>query len=207
MYEDYREIVVESFWGVIASLVFFQIFGYMVFQSFINYFDNAFMLFYGSIWLLVFLFFQSKMMVKIRNFLSKNSLKSATLSLRQKDDWFKFILTFIFAAILVLFLLGYYPFPKSEYDILKLIAFYIFSLVVTSIFSVKLQEIKPETKNLKYQGSPLGGVFCGIFFVLLGYFFDKYANVNNFNFYIAGMPGMGVIMMCMTIWLFEDQIK
>ncbi len=207
MYEGYKEIVVESFWGSIASLVFFQIFGYIVFQSFISYLDNLFMLFYGSIWLLTFLFFQSKVMVKIRFFLSKKSLKSTTFSLRQKDDWFKFILTIIFLIVWILFLVGYYPFPRSEYDIFKLIAFYIFSLVISSLFSTKIQKVMPETKNLKYHGSLLGGILAGLFFVILGYFFDKYADITFFNFYIPGMAGMGFVMMCLTIWLLQDQIK
>ena len=92
-YSDYKQIKAESFWGAIASLILFQIFGFLVFQAFVYYLDNPFMLIYGSIWILAFLFFQSKMIAKIRVFLSKQSVKTATLSLRQIDDWIKFTLT------------------------------------------------------------------------------------------------------------------
>jgi hypothetical protein len=206
-YIGYEEIKVESFWGAIASIIFFQIFGYLIFQSFISYLDNLFMIFYGSIWLLVFLFFQYKMMSKIRGFLSKKSAKTATLSLRQKDDWTKFILTLIFIVILILFIFGFYPFPQKEYDIFHLVMFYIFSLGVSSIFSIIIQKRIPQTKELKYQGSLGGGIVVGIMFLLLAYFFDIYGTFSFFNFYFIGMVGFGVIMICLTIWLLQDQIK
>ena len=207
MYEGYQEIKTESFWGAIAAIVFFQIVGYMIFQSFISYLEQPFMFVWGCIWLLVFMFFQSKMMREIRQFLSRKSPRSATLSLRQIDDWIKFFLTIIFSVILLLFILGYYPFPKTDYDIFKLALFFIFSLFVSSIFSAQYQKTVPETKSMKFSGSPLGGVFGGLFFVIFGYLIENYADDPTFNFYILGMPGMGFIMMCLTILLVEDQIK
>jgi len=207
-YYTYKEIKAESFWGAIASIVLFQIFGFIIFQAFIFYLDSPFMLFYGSIWLLVLLFFQSKMFAKIRVFLSKQTVKSATLSLRQIDDWAKFILTLIFIAVLILFFFDYYPFPIKDYDILHLIAFFVFSWVVCSIFSIKIQEGMPQTKNLKFQGSIGGGIIVGLMFMGLAYVFDRFADFELFfNFYLIGMAGLGIIMICLTIWLLQDQIK
>lgn len=207
MDENYKDVVVDSFWGAIACIIFFQIFGYLIFQSFISYLDNMLMLFYGGIWLLVFLYFQSKLMAKIRDYLSKNSIKSATLSLRQLDDWFKFILTITFSAILILFILGYYPFPQKKYNILHLVLFYIFSLIISSIFSMTIQKSIPKTKNLKYRGNLVGGFFAGGFFVLLAYLFDKFKQDSFLNFYLIGMIGFGFMTICLTIWLVNDQIK
>jgi len=203
-YENLEEIKVESFWGAIASLIFFQIFGYMIFQSFISYLDNFFMLFYGGVWLLVLLYFQSKMMAKIRGFLSKKSITTATFSIRKVNDWFKFILSIVFIAILILFFFRFYPFPQKEFDMLNLLIFYVFSLIVSSVFAITIQKMIPQTKELKYQGSLAGGFVIGFIFVLLAYFFDAYSSSIFFNFYIPAMAGFGIMMICLTIWLLKN---
>ena len=211
MDEDYyipKEIKAESFWGAIANIFLFQIFGFIIFQAFIFYLDNPLMLFYGSIWLLALLFFQSKVLAKIRSFLSKQSIKSATLSLRQIDDWIKFVLTLFFIIILILFYFGFYPLPKKDWDAFSLIAFFVFSWIVSSIFSIKIQETRPQTKKLKFQGSAGGGIAVGIMFILIAYFFETVSSPSDyFNFYLPGMAGLGIVMMCLTVLFLEDQIK
>jgi hypothetical protein len=170
-YENLEEIKVESFWGAIASLIFFQIFGYIIFQSFISYLDDFFMLFYGGVWLLVLLYFQSKMMAKIQGFLSKKSITTATLSIRKVNDWFKFILSIFFIAILILFFFGFYPFPQKEFDTLNLLIFYVFSLIVSSVFAITIQKMIPQTRELKYQGSLAGGFCNWVCFCFISLFF------------------------------------
>ena len=203
-----KEIVVDSFWGAIANIIFFQIAGFFIFQSIIFYLDNLFMMFYGGIWLLVLLYFQSKIMAKIRNYISSKSVKSATLSLRQVYDWIKVTLTIIFVLIFILFIFGFYPFPKKQYDLFSLILFYIFSLGIASIFSIWLERSIPQTKNIKFSGSPIGGIIVGIIFLLIAYFFDKVSgDLLMFNFYLLGMPGIGIITICLTILLLRDQVK
>jgi len=203
-----KEIVVDSFWGAIANIIFFQIAGFFIFQSFIFYLDNLFMMFYGGIWLLVLLYFQSKIMAKIRNYISSKSVKSATLSLRQVYDWIKVTLTIIFVLIFILFIFGFYPFPKKQYDLFSLILFYIFSLGIASMFSIWLERSIPQTKNIKFSGSPIGGIIVGIIFLLIAYFFDKVSgDLLMFNFYLLGMPGIGIITICLTILLLRDQVK
>ena len=202
-----RDIKIESFWGAIANIVLFQVFGFIIFQAFFAYLDKIFMMFWGGLWLIVLLFFQSKMMAEIRQFLSKKSERSATLSLRQIDDWVKFVLTIVFALILVLFSLGYYPFPKADFDLTKLILFYVFSLTASSVFSSLFKSALPKSGKMKYSGSPLGGVFCGLFFVLIGYFIENFTDEELINFYLPGMPGIGIMVICLSILLLEDQIK
>jgi len=203
----YKEVKAESFWGAIACLVLFQIFGYIILQAFVFYLDNIFMLLYGSIWLLVLLFFQSKCISLIKTFLSKKNAREATLSLRQIDDWAKFILTKIFIVILIFFFLGFYPFPQKEYDIYCLVAFFIFSWIISSIFSMKIQEAMPQVRSLKFEGSLGGGIVVGVMFILIGYFMDYVNTDGTFFFYLAGMAGLGIIMICTAIWLLQDQIK
>jgi len=203
----HKDIKIESFWGAIANIALFQIFGFIVFQAFVAYLNNLFMMFWGGIWLIVLLFFQSKMLAEIRQFLSKKSARSATLSLRQLDDWVKFILTIVFILILVSFSLGYYPFPKADFDVIKLVLFYIFSIVTSSVFSSLFKSALPKSGKMKYSGSPLGGFFGGLFFVLFGYFIENFTDEEFINFYLPGMPGIGFMVICLSILLLEDQIK
>ena len=209
-----KEIMVDSFWGAVANIVFFQIVGFCIFQSFIFYLDDLFMMLYGGIWLLVLLYFQSKIMAKIRNYLSSKSVKSATLSLRNIDDWIKFVLTIVFIVIFILFIFDYYPFPQKEYDLFSLIIFYVFSIGIASLFSIWVERSMPQTNNIKYAGSPAGGFVIGFIFLLMAYFFNEMntmdeniVNFDFFNFYLLGMPGLGIMMICLTIILLKDQKK
>ena len=202
-----QEIVVESYWGAIANIVLFQIFSFIIFQAFVAYLDNLFMMFWGGLWLIVLLFFQSKMMAQIRQFLSKKSVRSATLSLRHFDDWVKFVLTIVFILVLFLFFLGYYPFPKADFNFVILILFFVFSITASSVFSSLFNSALPKSGKMKYSGSPLGGFFGGLFFVLIGYFIEYFTDEELINFYLPGMPGIGIMVICLSILLLEDQIK
>ena len=200
-----KEITVESFWGAVAALFLFQIFGFIIFQAFITYLTSKLylmvpFLLYGLIFMIIFMFADALTMKKIREFFINQGSRAAFQSLRQKDDFLKFCLAIVFFIILILFFLGYYPLPKKEYNLILLIIFFVFSWVVSLVFS----RITKRNSSLKLSNDKKGlvvGLFVGLWFSVLSYI------ISVELFYVFGMVGIGLIVLISSSWLLEDQIK
>lgn len=204
-----KEIRVESFWGAVAAFFLYQIFGYIIFQAFLTYFSSSYLIIplilYGMIFMIIFMFANALTMKKIREFFINQGSQTAIQSLHQKDDFIKFCLAIVFFVVLVLFALGYYPIPKKEHNLILLIAFFIFSWMVSIIYS-RLTKKDSSIKVTNDKKGMLAGIFVGLWFLVISYIVSAVSGSYTL-FYIFGMVGFGVIVLVSSALLLEDQIK
>jgi len=198
---EFKEVRVESFWGAIATLVLYQIFGFIAFQAFLSYLKTPLFLVFGSIWIFAFMVADAVTFKKIKNYLGNEFTTSPLNSLKQLDDFIKFCVTIFFAFVLLLFIVGHYPFPFIEFDSATLFAYYIFSWIVSYIISLMLKKTKPSIKITKNRQGLVLGFTVGISFFLISYFTTQEV------FYLVGMVGLGFCIMIISSWLLDDQIK
>lgn len=216
-YQEMSEIKVESFWGAIASFILLQIFGYLIFQTFLFSIDTldsldeagwaVFLLVVGFI--IAFLFFQSDSFLKINRFLINTN--NPIELLKQLDEKIKLILAIIFSIIFVLILLGYNPLLKKEYsNLLFVLVFYIISWFVS--FGISKMR-KSNTPILVAKGSNrIAGIIFGFLFFIIGIsvqYIESTENIQQFKqfSYFLGLLGLGIVIMLVCTILLEDQIK
>jgi hypothetical protein len=198
---EFKEVTIESFWGAIATVLLYQLFGFIVFQAFLSYISVPIFLFFGGLWIFVFMIADAVTLKKIRKYLDNEFTISPVQSLKQIDDFLKFCVTLVFAVILVLFFLGYYPFPRYDYNIFTLFAYYLFCWVISYGISRLLKQSPSSILISKNRTGLLFGLVVGGVFILVSYFIAKEM------FYLHGMIGIGVCILIISSFLLEDQIK
>jgi len=200
---SFQEIKIESFWGCVASFLLFQLFGYVIYQSFLHHLDPTTMLPLpiGFIWILVFMLGEAGTMYHIRKFFMQQGSHNAIHSLHTTDDVVKMLLSILFAIFLVLIYLGYYPLPKKDIDIIGLMFFYGISWIVSYIASFSIDKFGSKLKQNKAPGAIIGGILVGSIFIVFSLIF------NPVLFYLFGLMGLGVIVLLSSSLLLEDQIK
>ncbi len=189
-----EEIRVESFWGAIASFFLLQCFGFVVFQGFLFHFMNPFGVIWGGLWIALFIFFQSDTIQKIKQYFFEGKFNNILPHIRQPDDLLKMLLSFAFAGIFAAFLLGHYPFPKTEYDFFWEAGFFAFSILASSRIK------KAKGSSVATGGARTVGFLVGLLFFGFGIFEPQV-------FYFHGMVGLGISTMMLCAWLLSDQIK
>jgi len=197
----YKEVVIESFWGAIATLFLYQLFGYIIFQAFLYYQLHLPYILFGGIWIFAFLTVDAITINKIRDFLQNTYTQSPLQQLKQIDDLIKAILATLFFIILLLFLAGYYPFPQYPYDLPLLISYFIISWIISYLISRMLQNKKPKIKiSSDPKAIPMGLLIGGSFFIIT-------LTIAPGLFYLHGMIGLGIILLVSSSVLLKDQIK
>lgn len=210
------EIIVESFWGAIASFCLLQIFGYMLLRIFIISMDMlesdptmtelAISLF-GIMFLFIFLSFQSISFYKIKQFVSKYNMDIAIQSLSQKDELIKLFLIPLFLVILILLAVGYHPFPKQEIDLIILALFYIFSWAISLLITILIKIKSPF--YIAKGTNRIVGILAGLLFFAFGIVGQKFILEEDGKIfaYCLSIAGLGITIILVCSLLMEDQIK
>ncbi len=197
---QFREVRVASFWGAVATILLFQIFGFIIFQAFLYYVQVPFLFIFGGIWIFAFMSADAVAFRKIRDFFQNEFTGTPLNSLKQVDDFVKCGVSVFFVGVLVLFAFGYYPFPHYEFTYGVLIGFYVFSWGGSLVISQLLKRSKPSIKISRDRRGLVMGVVIGIVFFSVAYFLAKEL------FYVFGMIGLGMCILVISSWLLEDQI-
>ena len=208
-------IKVESFWGALAALALIQAFGYIVFQSFLFILSEpdptCFIPYWWVfIWVLGFIAINNELLSGINNYLSKQNMKTAIDSLKQIDEKIKFIIFILFVFILILFLLGFYPFPKKDAEPLYLLNFYLFSIGIGYFAALKTKKTQAMKVSVIGGKSPaLKGVFSiiGIGWIVLSILLISIGLYFQELFYYIGIFGFGSLTILISQTLIYKHVK
>lgn len=204
------EIKVESFWGAISSFVLLQIFGYVIFHTFIvsinpeNTMGIGIIL--GLVFILVFMFFQSDAFFKIKSFLRANNNPKESLS--QNDEKIKLFLAVVFGIILLLMILGYNPLFENNVSVHLIIVFYALSWAISWAMA-KLRKNKIPVL-VASGGNRIAGIIMGSFFFILGISLKnidagaELIPIQNYAYFL-GLLGLGIVITLVSTILLEDQ--
>jgi len=210
MDENLSEIKVESFWGAIACFVLLQIFGYVIFQTFLVSLNSWFTILMGGGFLFLSLFFQSECFYKIMSYVSKNKKNFAIESLNETKEKVKLVLAILFIVILIFFALGHYPLQQKDYSFFVLILFY----VATWLISLLISKLRKHGVPIWVATGPgrLMGIIVGFIFFIIAFFnesiplFNAIPGFQDYSLFL-GTLGLGVCIILISSLLLQDQIK
>jgi len=223
MDEEYlllKKIKVNSIWGAISSFFLLQIFGYVIFETFlqsVNFLQSELSSGFVAIldfiiaigFLIMFLFFQSEAFFKIGQFFLENDSNTIFNNLKKGDELIKFCLTPVFIIMLILIMFGFYPFQRYESNIYYLIIFYVFSWGVSILIS-KLR--KNKTTIAVYGGvDRIAWILLGLFFFILSIiiprssFIKDNADIMIKFIELLGMLGIGIVISLISSLLMDSK--
>src|SRR3989344_1716941 len=179
---------IQSFYGAIACFILLQLFGFILFNAFTFYIESLFTIFWGFMWVSVWIYYEAKTIYNIKMFMK--SEKDFNLNLKEIS---KLILALIFLILLIIFNFYWYPFPEKEFNFWYLALFYLASWTIAAFFSKEIKHDKITPINYKK--------FINYIIIFIGLFFFISWILNPELFYFIGIVGFVAMFQYINVWL------